>query len=104
MSQISRDKDSLLSPAKMTQIRQIWREAVMAAALVVIIGVRPLAHDRHVWEPLQETAARRCYIGATDHFADWSRGDPGKWKHLAETWTDVDLVFEEVRRVGVGSG
>jgi hypothetical protein len=102
MSQISRDKDSLLSPGKMTQIRLIWREAVMSAALVMIIGVRPLAHDGHVWEPLQETAAHRCYIGATDHFADWSRAAPGMWKHLAETWTDVDAVLEEVRRVGVG--
>lgn len=98
MCQLSQRKDSVLSPGKMTQIRQMWREAVMSADLVVVIGVRPAAHDEHVWKPLQETAARRCYIGAADHFAEWSRANPAGWSSLGERWEGVDVVLEEVRR------
>jgi hypothetical protein len=97
MCQLSRTKHSVLSPAKITQIQSMWAEAVRTAALVVVIGVRPVVHDEHVFKPLHETAARRCYIGAAGHFAEWSRSNAAGWKHLGEVWEGVDGVLEEVR-------
>jgi hypothetical protein len=104
MCQLSRTKYSVLSPAKMTQIQSMWAEAVRSAALVVIIGVRPVAHDEHVFKPLQKTAARRCYIGEAGHFAEWSKSNAAGWKHLGEVWEGVDAVLEQVRGAVAAKG
>jgi hypothetical protein len=97
MSQVHRDKQHLLSLAHITQIRGLWAEEVNNAALVVVIGVRPLQHDRHVWEPLQKTKAPRLYIGGSSDFVEWSKCDRPAWRHVDEQWTEVDRILEAVR-------
>jgi hypothetical protein len=46
----------------MTPIREIWRAAVPVATSVVVIGVAARKHDRHVWDPIQNSRAAVHYI------------------------------------------
>jgi len=98
MSQVSPNKEHLLSPATILQIRQIWAEAVRQAAVVVVIGVRPLARDKHVWNPLQATSPLRFYIGEKSHFGIWSAANNTAWHYLDERWENVDVVLDKIRQ------
>ena len=93
MSQISPEKEQLLATAQMTQIREIWRASVEKAQSVVIIGVAAREHDRHVWDPIQNTGVAMHYIGSSRDFARWSSVSPGRWQHLGERWETVGQVM-----------
>ena len=90
MSQVSAEKDQLLAPGVISQIRSMWTEAVWAAATVVVIGVSPRKHDSHVWDPIQGGRAKMYYIGSEPDFEIWSSLKPERWRHLGEKWEAVD--------------
>ncbi len=66
---------------KVTQMGQqyLWRvqnrlaQRVCAAEKVVLVGVRPWASDRHIWQPIIKTSALVLYVGGDDAWEDLRR-------------------------------
>lgn len=57
------------------QIRELqarWGHMVRAAQCVVVVGVRPLPGDDHIWGPLAETPANLIYVGEGAAFRRWA--------------------------------
>jgi hypothetical protein len=65
--------------------------------VIGVIGVAPKKGDAHVWGPLQETKARRFYIGAERDFDEWCAPNNAGWRHLAEKWETVEMVLGSLR-------
>jgi hypothetical protein len=65
---------SLFAPGKHTpvatefvsQIRQQWAQWVASVDVVVIIGVRPIAEDGHIWDPVIHSGCEVWHIGDTN--------------------------------------
>jgi hypothetical protein len=85
MSQISPNKEHLLAPAKIQEIRSRWSTALTAAKVVVIIGVSCNQNDTHIVDAIRGTRARVLFIGGPSDFEKWQRVNR-RCVHLAETF------------------
>lgn len=82
----SPDKPSILAPAKLQNLRNIFAERINRATAVVLIGVRPNPRDPHLWEPVaQSQASRIAYVGGEADYQTLMKLQ-GKAVHLAETF------------------
>jgi hypothetical protein len=70
------DKDARCGLAFINTQRERFRALVGSASVVAIVGVKVRPHDRHLWDPLAQTAARLVYCagktGALE-FESWAR-------------------------------
>jgi hypothetical protein len=71
MSLYMRGKPLAVSPSAIAQLQQRWSNAVSAATVVIVVGVRPWPADDHIWQPLAKTAAHLLYVGDPAVFSDW---------------------------------
>jgi hypothetical protein len=51
----SPNKPSILAPAKLQNLRNIFAERINRATAVVLMGVRPNPRDPHLWEPVAQS-------------------------------------------------
>jgi hypothetical protein len=64
-------KPSQFGSGRIKAIQERWKNNVLEAERILIIGVKPYEADRHIWEPLIQTDAELGYIGSTDIFNKW---------------------------------
>jgi hypothetical protein len=96
MSQISPAKEDLLAPSQVQQCRNRWRDAVLNASKLAIIGVSPNPNDTHIWEPIKDASAKLLYIGSTSHFKVWASLSKDS-KHLGRTFKQgFDSLIREL--------
>jgi len=81
-------KNVQIAPSQIRAIQEGWKQAVLEAQRVLVIGVHPYPQDSHVWGPLAETEAKLGYIGAEKAFQDWVVGYRKKWESefLGHSW------------------
>ena len=72
MSLILDNKPTRTGNPQVAAVRDEWANEVLAARTVVVIGVRPLLTDPHIWEPLAKTSASVHYVGGRDAFSSWA--------------------------------
>lgn len=65
------DKPTQIGASFINQLQSAWADVVLGAKRIVVIGTRPHDQDRHLWEPLAETAADVHYVGAQGDFEAW---------------------------------
>jgi hypothetical protein len=65
------DKPTQIGASFINQLQSAWADVVLDAKRIVVIGTRPHDQDRHLWEPLAETAADVHYVGALGDFEAW---------------------------------
>ncbi len=99
MSQISPEKEHLVAPVKIQEIRNKWHEAVShATAIVVIIGVSYNENDSHIVEPIKKVSVPLFYIGGKPDFEKW-HVDDAQFEHIAQ---DFEEGFEPLlSRLGI---
>lgn len=92
MALYAKGKPVSMSPEPIKQAQERWREAVLAADKVAIVGVHPNPEDEHLWEPLADTAATVGYIGAQTPFGEWvaSYRENRDSEFLGTTWSSAD--------------
>lgn len=77
MSVYAAGKQTPFNSRLVEEQRQIWGEQVRSAKRVVIIGVKLVEHDAHLWEPLAANRGAVMYVNTSaddrDAFANWSR-------------------------------
>lgn len=92
-------KGTHMGPQAMRQIQASWREHVLAASKVILIGVRPNEGDRHLWDSIADTAADVYHVGADVEIATWSemRRSENPSRHLGTRFEDsVNEVVAEL--------
>lgn len=57
-------KRTLNEPRFVEAVQESWRQELSTAQMLVCVGVRPMAHDRHIWEPIRSSRAPLIVIGA----------------------------------------
>ena len=85
MSQVSRDREDYLGPAKILQLRQMWAQVISDARLIIVIGLAPRRYDRHIWNPLQHATADIVYIGSDSDASSWLDCNP-RFRSLGSTF------------------
>lgn len=75
-----------VSAGSIGAMQEAWREKVMKADRVVVVGVFPNPADSHVWDTLANIPGELYYVGEKSNFEGWcARYRPDKpAKHLAE--------------------
>jgi hypothetical protein len=66
-------KPAQFGTGEIKKIQYRWKECVMRADRILIIGVKPNIADKHIWGPLSETNAKLGYIGSKDEFNNWRK-------------------------------
>jgi hypothetical protein len=59
------------NPTPVRQLQSWWREAVLNAETIGMIGVNPNPADTHIWQPLAGTRARLAVIGNQEAYQNW---------------------------------
>lgn len=68
----AKGKQVLFCPSFVEKVQRDWREEVLGASRVFIIGVHPNPEDSHIWGPLKKTKASLWYVGPEeDAFRHW---------------------------------
>lgn len=92
MALYAQGKSIAMSPAPIQVSQHRWRDAVLAADRVLLLGVSPNPADDHIWTPLAETAAAIGYVGAEEPFRTWrdAHRKGGDAVFLALTWKEAE--------------
>jgi hypothetical protein len=87
------------------EIQENWSARLRSADRVFIAGVRCTEADKHIWEPLANSAARLTFINPCETdlaaFADWAQRErPDKTTELGRMTFDQLITALERGRVG----
>lgn len=64
-------KPSMFDPERFKAFWIRWAAQVQQAERVVVIGVRPVPDDAHIWGPLAQTSAEVSYVGSEEEWTTW---------------------------------
>lgn len=80
-----------VSPSVISQIQTTWQSAVSDAEAVVVIGVRPLESDVHIWEPIAATNANLYLVGDQVALEQWCgrKRSTGSSEHLGSQFNEA---------------
>ena len=83
----SQHKPSIVASVKLSRLRNILKQRIVDANVLVLIGLRPSSdRDPHLWKPVARSRASKIgYVGGTDHY-EILKQLQGKAVHLAETF------------------
>lgn len=89
-----RSKHSQIGYTQLRKIQEWWKNQVLAADKVLVIGVKPYFYDKHIWEPLRESKAKVGFVGSSDSYKEWISKDRDKdnTKLIGHRW---DECFRE---------
>jgi len=71
MSIYLRDRYAKTGHPQILDLQKRWGGVVRSAICVVVVGVRPLPGDDHIWGPLADTPANLIYVGDEGAFQRW---------------------------------
>ena len=68
-----------------------WKNLVLNAKKILIIGVRPFLNDNHIWEALTQTEASVGFIGSEEHYNNWINEGRNENNsiHIGNRWNQV---------------
>jgi len=82
----SKDKPSIVAPAKFQSLRNILAERIGLASAVILIGLRPNLRDPHLWDPIAQThASAIMYVGSQSDYGTLKKLQ-SRSVHAAETF------------------
>lgn len=73
MALYARGKSVSIVPTIITNAQKKWKDQVIGASLVAVIGANPNPDDDHIWGPLARTNADLVYVGNITAFENWQR-------------------------------
>lgn len=71
MSLFMMGKPLAVAASAIRELQNSWREKILSAKNIFIIGVRPLIEDDHIWQPLSMTSAKLHYVGEQSQWEEW---------------------------------
>ena len=83
------NKPTQISQSTISAIQKNWQNKVSEMKKILIVGVRPLMKDSHIWKALTETKAEIGFIGSESEFNKWSASRKQNDKYLGNYWKDA---------------
>ena len=80
------NKPTQISQSAISEIQSNWQNKVSEMEKILIVGVRPLMKDSHIWNSLTETKAEIGSIGSKSEFNKWSKSRKQNDKYLGNYW------------------
>jgi len=82
-------KPTQISQSTISEIQKNWQSKVSEMEKILIVGVRPLMKDSHIWKSLTETKAEIGFIGSKSEFNKWSKSRKQNDKYLGNYWENA---------------
>jgi len=96
----AKDKPLAIAPNVIKHYQNEWSDKVKIADKIFVIGVRPLAEDKHIWQPIADSTAILYFIGNKVEFDDWTSINRIKNNniYLGKYWSDHELeIYSELK-------
>lgn len=87
----AKGKQAVACPSYVANQQRHFAAAAQAASYIVVVGLRVVAEDRHIWEPLKKSTAWIGYVGPDgDDFLSWAqcRGKRRKSQVFAQSFEE----------------
>ena len=92
------EKTFLTHAGAFVEMQSFWTKKVLAAKTVVLVGVRCVPGDEHIWKPLFESNAELLVVDPSfEAIEAWGSNRVRKPQHLAKFFSDVAIIQEAVR-------
>jgi hypothetical protein len=98
VAQYVREKTFLTHAEAFEGVQAFWAKKVLKAKAVVLIGVRYVPGDEHIWKPLLESDAELLVVDPNfDGIETWGINRARKPRHIAKFFSDLPIIQEAVR-------
>lgn len=98
IAQYVQEKTFLTHAGAFAEMQSFWTKKVLAAKAVVLVGVRCVPGDAHIWKPLFESNAELLVVDPSfETIEAWGSNRVRKPQHLAKFFSDVSIIQEAVR-------
>jgi len=98
IAQYVREKTFLTHAEAFEGMQAFWAKKVLTAKAVVLIGVRYVPGDEHIWKPLFESNAELLVVDPNfESIEAWGVNRARKPQHIAQSFSDLPIIQESVR-------
>lgn len=98
VAQYVREKAFLTHAEAFEGMQSFWAKKVLRAKAVVLIGVRYVPGDEHIWKPLLESDADLLVVDPSfDAIEAWGANRARKPQHMSKLFSDLPIIQEAVR-------
>lgn len=98
IAQYVREKSFLTHATALEGIQAFWAKKIADAAVVILVGVRYVPGDNHIWKPLLESSSELFVVDPNfDAIEDWGMNRTKKPRHIAKLFSDLPKIWEAVR-------
>ena len=87
MSYYMKGKPTNVGGSFITNLQNQWKELVLNAKKIIIIGISPNFEDAHIWDSIKNTSAEIAYVGRKNGF-DELYSEINNTSHIAENFED----------------
>lgn len=89
------NKPVQVAPESILALQEAWRDQVMSATHIAVVGVYPNSDDTHLWNCLADAPGELIYVGGATAFKNWADEKRGgkPCRVLAERF---DVAFDEL--------
>ncbi|MCX7637784.1 MAG: hypothetical protein N2044_08075 [Cyclobacteriaceae bacterium] len=87
-----KDKPLAIAPGVIKTFQEEWSEKVRTAEKIFVIGVRPMADDKHIWQPIADSTGSLFFLGNKTEYDTWTSANRSKKenKYLGRRWADSE--------------
>lgn len=97
-AQYVREKAFLTHDAAFKEMQKFWAKKVVSAKLVVLVGVRFVAGDDHIWDPLMVTNADLLVVDPSfGPIEAWGKPRSRQPRQIAKSFSEVAAIQEVIR-------
>jgi hypothetical protein len=97
IAQYVREKSFLNNAAAFFEMQQFWARKVANAKTVILIGVRLVPQDEHIWSPLFKSEADLLVVDPSfETFEVWGKNRVRQPRHLAKHFSDYSVIQQEI--------
>ena len=97
VAQYVREKTFLTHAEAFEGMQTFWARKVLGAKAVVLVGVRHVPDDEHIWQPLFNSNAELLIVDPSfDAIGAWGAKRARKPRHIARFFSDLPIIQEAV--------
>lgn len=88
----AKDKPIAIAEGLIKNFQEEWSAKVHNADKIFVIGVRPLAEDKHIWQSIADSIGSLYFIGDKIEFENWiSANRPKKVnEYIGKYWKESE--------------
>jgi hypothetical protein len=98
LSVYAKGKPVAVNSGFVEQIQNQWLEHLEEADLIILVGVRYVEHDTHVWDPLAKARAVIAVVNPEFDVANWAKAKRrAPTFHLARGFSEIARIVEAIK-------